>query len=765
VSLIAAGRFEEALEVVRRSNPFPGVCGRVCPAPCEAKCLRAEIEEPIAIAALKRFLADYELRRGIIPRLAVPSRSAAAGKRRPVAIVGAGPAGLTCAADLAREGYAVRVFEALPVPGGMLAAGIPPYRLPRDILRLEIEAIEALGVEIILDTRIGGELQLAELARSHDAVFLAVGAQLPRRLGLSGEGELEEGVGDWMRLLRAASGAGPGIPNHAAAGMAAPGVGAAALPRGGRVVVVGGGNTAIDSARAALRLGAGKVTVVYRRSREQMPAFEQEVRDAEEEGVRMEFLCSPARLLVQGRRLSGVACARMRLGEPDGSGRPSPLPAGGPELILPCDVLIPAVGQELEASVLSGEHDVRLSGGGLIEADPLTLATSQPGVFAGGDAVMGPATVVEAIAAGHRAAASIQRFLTGAAPGGAGMEEWARRLKPPPSEREELAAGLRTPGKRGRVPHSRLAPSERRASFVEIAQVFTQAQATAEAERCLRCGPCHECTSCVGVCENRQLLVAPASGPRRLPRQGAAGSLRLLRVSRELHRAALAGEAGGELSISCGGERERATVLTATVDEELCRGCGLCEEACPHRAVRVSYRGQGVFCAVVEQEACRGCGVCVSVCPTGAMEQRTFTRAGLGQGIIAALRGSPSGVVVLQCHWSGVTGDVLAGLAGATVPVPCAGRVEPGQLLAAFEQGARAALVLACAGEQCHHGRGSGEAERHGQRLAAVMELLGLQRERLAVLRAGPGLEGQVAGFLRALEGLPAGGGKERAGR
>jgi len=308
VSLIAAGRFSEALEEVRKTNPFPGICGRVCPHPCEDGCLRGEIDDPVAIAALKRFLADYELRRGIVPRYERLKKD-----QGRVAVVGAGPAGLTCAHDLASDGLEVAVFEALPVAGGMMAVGIPAYRLPKDILGIEIAAIEALGVDIRLNTTVGKDQDLEDLIEDYDAVFIGAGALRPRALGVPGERDVKKGLIDWVQFLRE-SGLGRGT---------CPGV---------TVVVIGGGNTAVDCARVALRLGTKNVKVLYRRSRPEMPAYSEEIFDAQEEGVEFHFLAAPVRLLVEKGSLVGMECIRMQLGKKDQSGRPRALPVPGDPL-------------------------------------------------------------------------------------------------------------------------------------------------------------------------------------------------------------------------------------------------------------------------------------------------------------------------------------------------------------------------------------------------------------------------------------------------
>ena len=468
VALIAQGKFQEALALIREAIPFPSVCGRVCHHPCESQCRRGEYDEPIAIRDLKRFVADYCEGRGT--RGDSPIRRFADSR---VAIVGSGPAGLTAAYFLAREGYPVTVFEALPVAGGMMAVGIPEYRLPKDVLRREIAEIEALGVEIRLNAPVGGDggPSLEELRRDYDAVFVAVGAHKSRRLGVPGE-DLE-GVLPGVDFLRRVN-----LGQEVAVGR--------------RVIIVGGGNVAVDSAMVARRLGAERVTILYRRSRAEMPANPWDVEEAEEEGIALHFLASPVRVLGRDGRVAGLECVRMELGQPDESGRRRPIPIPGSEFAVEADTVIVAIGQAVEAPFLEAEG-WRLERGGRIAVDPLTLATDVPGVFAGGDAVTGPATVIEAIAAGKRAAESIRRYLRG--------EDLAagRTLEAPDiSDIEYYTPPIVEPQARARMPKLPLA--ERR-GFAEINLGFDEAQAVAEAKRCLSCGVCSECLECVKVCE------------------------------------------------------------------------------------------------------------------------------------------------------------------------------------------------------------------------------------------------------------------------
>jgi heterodisulfide reductase subunit A len=483
VALIGAGKYAEALELIRRELPFPGICGRVCPHPCEVACTRAKAEGAVAIAALKRFVADWELEHRQAEISDIPVRPAARASAERVAVVGAGPAGLTAAYQLAKKGYGVTVFEALPVAGGMMTVGIPEYRLPRDVLEYEIDWIRKLGVDIVTNTALGRNFTLQDLFRQgYRAVFLGIGAHKGQKLRVPGE-DLP-GVYDGISFLREVNlGRWPGKDGRA---------GDARL---GNVVVIGGGNTAVDAARSALRLGAESVTIVYRRSRAEMPVNPWEIEEAEKEGVQIKFLAAPTHIMTkpQGNgsdiRVAAIECIRMELGEPDQSGRRRPIPIPGSEFSLATDTVIAAIGQLPETDALAG---VNLTRWGTIQVDEQTYETSCPGVFAGGDAISGPTTVIEAVAAGNRAAESIDRYLKG-------QDLREGRSFEIPKEHivqrevgEELAYAARF-----EMP---TLPLEERRSFDEVELGFDEASARQEAERCLNCAACSECLECVKAC-------------------------------------------------------------------------------------------------------------------------------------------------------------------------------------------------------------------------------------------------------------------------
>ena len=391
VGLTAEGKYEEALAVVRERNPLPAICGRICNHPCEDACNRGRQDEPIAIDSVKRFLADYELKLYKEGKLSWPSPPKKTKKEK-VAVVGAGPAGLTVAHDLAWRGYNTTIFEAAPVPGGMLYLGIPEYRLPRDIIQTEVDYIKNLGVEIKYETPVGPDLTIDDLFKQdYKAVFLGVGAHRGLKLRVPGEDDYE-GFLDCVIFLRRAN-----LGDHTKPGK--------------KVIVIGGGNSAIDSARTALRLGCDEVYILYRRSRAEMPANPWEVEAAEEEGVKIHYLAAPVKILGENGRVVGMQCTKMQLGKLDESGRRRPIPISGSEFEIEADLVIPAISQEPDISFLHEGHGLEISKWNSFVIDR-TGATNRPGVYAGGDDVTGPQTVIKAIAAGHTAADGIDKYLS-----------------------------------------------------------------------------------------------------------------------------------------------------------------------------------------------------------------------------------------------------------------------------------------------------------------------------------------------------------------
>ncbi len=461
VALISQGKFKEAMEVLRRTMPFAGVCGRVCTHPCETECERGKVDQPIAIRALKRFMADYELKHG--REKAAPIEKT---KQDKVAVIGSGPAGMACAYDLAKAGYPVTIFEAASKAGGMLRYGIPEYRLPKDILDNEINYVKELGVEIKTKSAVTNLDEI--LGKGYKAVFLANGAWVSQKMNIPGEDA--KGVLHAIDFLKKVS-----------EGMK--------VELGNKVAVVGGGNAAVDAARTAVRLGAKEVSVIYRRSRAEMPAIPSEVDEMEQEGVKIRYLTTPTEVIARDGKLVKIMCMKMELGEPDASGRRRPVPVKGSEFELDIDTMILATGQAVDKSGLLGKID--FSESGTVKADPITFQTSFKGVFAGGDVVSGPATVIEAVAAGKEAAISIERYLQGIdlKEGRPAVRE---RVKDIPKQ------GV---AKKLRAVMPLVSAAERIKTFNEVEAGFDEKMAVEEANRCLNCAVCSECLLCVTACE------------------------------------------------------------------------------------------------------------------------------------------------------------------------------------------------------------------------------------------------------------------------
>ena len=389
IALLREGKFEEAYWVDRRTNSFPAVCSRVCPHEfqCEGACIRGKKGDPVAIGMLERFLVDW-----MVAENKDMTQPCALPKNKKVAIIGSGPAGMTVAFHLAHEGYSCTIFESLPALGGMLTVGIPAYRLPRATVEAEFNALRNCGVEIRSGVTIGKDKSLEQLKEEgYEAVFLGLGAHSSRKLGV--EGEDLEGVIHGVDYLRRVN------------------VGEK-VDLGREVVVVGGGNVAIDVARTALRTGSDKVFILYRRTKQEMPASQAEIHHLEEEGVKIEFLAAPVKIHGQNGRLTQIECIRMKLGECDASGRCRPVPIEGSNFMIEAQAVIPAISQDVDHTAINGTS-LALTKWGTFEVDPVTLQTSVPWLFAGGDAVLGPQTAAKAVFQGKEAAESIKRFLEG----------------------------------------------------------------------------------------------------------------------------------------------------------------------------------------------------------------------------------------------------------------------------------------------------------------------------------------------------------------
>ncbi len=465
VQMVKEGKYKEALEIIMEELPLPGVIGRICPHGCEDACRRAQVDEPVAIRDLKRLAADmFDPREIEVPCL--PER-----KKR-VAIIGSGPAGLSAAYHLAKRGIKSTIFEALPEAGGMLRVGIPPHRLPREVLDKEIEIITNLGVEIRTNTPLGPELTIDDLfGQGYKAIYLALGAHKGIELGVPGE--KAQGVRQGVDFLREVNLTGK-------------------AEVGSKVAIIGGGNVAIDVARSAVRLGAEEVTIVYRRTRAEMPAWEEEIQAAEAEGVKVVYLSAPQEILTRDGRVVGLRCIRMELGEPDSSGRRRPIPIPGSEYDMEIDQLIAAIGQRPDLSALQEVLGVEFTKWGTIQVDPITYATAREGVFAGGDVQTGPWVAIGAIAAGREAAESIVRYFDGR-----DMKEGREPINNDTPVYRPIPKDEPTKP-RAKMPE--VPPEERKNDFREVELGLDEDRGREEASRCLNCGYCCECFQCVKAC-------------------------------------------------------------------------------------------------------------------------------------------------------------------------------------------------------------------------------------------------------------------------
>ncbi len=693
VSLIAAGKFHEALKVVREKNPLPGICGRICTHPCESYCNRNQIDAPVAIRSLKRFVADYELEHPM-PK---PQPTAATRKEK-IAIIGSGPAGLTAAHDLAKSGFNVTIFEELSEPGGMLIAGIPSYRMPRDILKVEIDYIRDLGVTIVINKKISGKQDYYKLLKEYDAVYLAIGAHVGKKLGIPGENEYE-GFLDAVTFLREVNLGKPKKP-------------------GEKVIVLGGGNSAIDAARTALRLGSD-VNIVYRRTRQEMPANDDEIQEAEEEGINIHYLAAPAKVIGKNNKVTGLECTKMKLGELDKSGRARPIPIKNSEFLIKADVIIPAISQEPDLSFLPKDHNIDLSKWNTFIANENTMATNIPGVFAGGDAVTGPNTVIDAIAQGHKAAKSIERFINGEK-----LEQSDNITKPIETE-IKIDLKIQPKTKRTKIPLQKI--SERKNSFNEVEYGFNETTAIAEAQRCLRCGPCDECYICVSECDKGLSVFHSPDNQNDF----------VMRLPSDFDTANLMkGDLLGTLQAANGKDIPiQLDSYIPIVKENLCRGCGDCVAVCEYDACQLIQKNGETLVSRIDSEICRGCGTCVTFCPSSAIQPGRYTSDWLSfklNNIVPEKRN----IVVYSCNWNGADFEKINNSKNAKtnfifIQTMCTGRIESTFLLRAIEEGADGVIVVGCSDNECHYEFG---AKRFAETYAKVQQLthmLGYDKNRI----------------------------------
>jgi NADPH-dependent glutamate synthase beta subunit-like oxidoreductase len=533
ISEIREENYTLAFEINRGDNLFPAILGRICVHPCEEKCRRGIlIDQPISICSLKRASADYR-NPSFQKELPVKKRD------KKVAIIGAGPSGLSAANDLAKMGYSVTIYETFPIPGGMLHVGIPPYRLPREVVRQAIEEVKRLGVEIITETPIGKELNLEMLRQNYDAVYIAGGAHKAEKLGIPGE-DLQGVIHGVTFMQKVNLGVGPKI--------------------GRSVAVVGGGNTAMDTARSSFRLGAKEVFILYRRTREEMPVDERELEQVEEEGIKVQFLTQPVQVLSKdGMKVSGVRCIRNRLGDPEKDGRRRPIPVEGTEFEMDIDLLIPAVSQSPDLSFLPEEIGLEISKWDRLSVNPETFETNVRGIFAGGDFVTGPRDVIRVIADGRKAALSIHSYLSGER-----IEKKHAHFSP--------VSDVKIDPDLEKIPRQKIETipkQERKSLDKEVELGFSKEAAMQEAVRCLQCHiftifdrtKCILCGGCVDIC--------PKSCFRMARLDEIEGDEKFSTLVKSLYG----------ISLEEAEERNLSTVIFK--EESRCIQCGLCAKRCP----------------------------------------------------------------------------------------------------------------------------------------------------------------------------------------
>jgi formate dehydrogenase major subunit len=625
---IAHKDYKNGVRKLREDLPFPAILGRVCPRPCEGPCRRQLVEHPITICQLHRFMADQCIDDEQEGELLLPVEPKPdSGKR--IAVVGGGPAGLAAAFYARLEGHAVKIYEALPKPGGMLRYGIPSYRLPRDLLDKEINVLWRLGVEIQVNSRLGVDYQLEDLFdEGFDTVFLALGAFGSNDMQIPGEDT--DGVVTAVDFLRDLERDGE-------------------VHVGDKVTVIGGGFTAMDACRTSMRKGAKEVTCLYRRSRKEMPAHHTEVDEAEEEGVKLELLCAPVRVIAGADgKVCGIEMLRMELGEPDASGRRRPVPIEGSEFVVECDQIITAIGQHPLLDGTSEEQGVKRTKWRTIAVDDWTYQTEDPRVFAGGDVVLGAQTVIQAVAQGKKAAWSMDAYLRGADMAEVGqslaelkaqpffnalssrtdLDPRLARMAEIPPVFIDMTTDVSRPSPPAEMP--KLAPEDRRTNFEQIELGFSEEEAVRGAELCLDC----YCPA-NGKCDLQRYGIEYEVFKNRFHGGDAhdyAADFRHDFIMREPNRCINCGRCvrvcRQEVGSSCYDNMGRGFDTVVSTADNLplqmvgCVSCGKCAETCPTGSIETNPRLLASY--DLDESRCMFCGECVEVCPYDALEQADF---------------------------------------------------------------------------------------------------------------------------------------------
>ncbi len=635
---IANRKFEEAVDVIREANPFPAVCGRICTRPCEDHCELGVNGDSISIRTLKRYASDYEL-----ARRSPVMKPCEITQNEKIAVIGSGPAGLTAAVDLIRLGYLITVFEEKQDPGGMLRYGIPSYRLPDRILKKDIEWIKGLGVEIQTKKRINDPCSL--LKKGFSAVLIAGGA--PKSFPLGIEGEDAEGIVDALWILQEIN------MDHS-------------IDIKGNIVVIGGGSTAFDVARSTMRLGVNKVTVAYRRGIKEMPADHEEIEEAQKEGVKLLTLAIPKRIITQDGKVKGVEFLKVKLGEPDHSGRKRPIPIKDSEFTLNADMVIPAVGAmpDVESvgcvKVTTPKGVVNVSKYG---------QTTVNGIFAAGDVEMGPSSVVEAIGRGHEAAKGIHAYLREI-----NILEEKEKIESFPIILETLPCSHLS------FPPKKMIEKGKVLSFKEVTGSISDFEAVDEALRCFTCGSCQACPVCLPNCNNKQLVAQT-------------NDISFLMKTPSTLSSEITQKGPSTFTMKCDEKTTSINLisLTSVVNRDLCIGCGRCEEVCSYRAIKNVLEKDGQTFSQVVHDACASCSACVSACPSGAITQGFMS----DKEILLRLENEKTpydGVKAIISYWN--TPYPTFGRYRGVVEVMSERKSSPSFLMKALSRSGRGILVI-----------------------------------------------------------------------